>query len=841
MADIQSYIVKAGDTLSEIAEKYLSTYGKEAGYNSTYAFTDYLAKLNDITNKDFIVVGQTINLNGEAKETPTNNSSKANIKYFGLQSNTTRTMYVTWTWDKSNTQNCQVRWYYATGDGFWFLGTDTKVEGDSEKQSLYSAPENATKVKVKVKPISKTKTVNKKTTSYWTAGWSTEKEYAFADNPPSKPAVPTVTVKDYSLTAELRNLDVNAKEIEFQVVKNDSSVFASGKATIVMSTVSWTTSIAVGSKYKVRCRAVRDKIYSDWSEYTDNYITIPAVPAFISTIRASSSTSVYLEWPIAETAETYDIEYTTKKEYFDGSDQTTTVTGVKTTKYEKTGLATGEEYFFRVRAVNEKGHSGWSAISSVIIGKAPAAPTTWSSTTTAIVGEPLTLYWVHNSEDGSKQTYTQIELIVNGIKETHDIKDETNNDEEEDKVTTSSYNIDTSIYKEGVKIQWRIRTAGVTHATNGYGDWSIERTIDIYAPPTLELTLMDYKDNNLSVLERLPFSVYALPGPNTQNPIGYHLSIKTTESYYTVDDVGNEKMVHKGDEVYSKYFDVINSKLDFEISADNISLENNVEYIVTCTVSMDSGLTAENSKNFTVAWEDEEYEPNAEIGIDTDTWTAHIRPFCKNVYGKSIEGITLSVYRREFDGTFTELATNLDNEKNTYVTDPHPALDYARYRVVAKSNDTASISYYDIPGYPVGGKAIIIQWDEEWSSFDVTEEDEREDRPWSGSLLKLPYNIDVADSYKPDTNLVEYIGRKHPVSYYGTQVGMTSTWNVLIPKDDEETLYALRRLALWMGDAYVREPSGSGYWANVVVSFSQKHLETTIPVTLSITRVAGGI
>ena len=44
-----------------------------------------------------------------------------------------------------------------------------------------------------------------------------------------------------------------------------------------------------------------------------------------------------------------------------------------------------------------------------------------------------------------------------------------------------------------------------------------------------------------------------------------------------------------------------------------------------------------------------------------------------------------------------------------------------------------------------------------------------------------------------------------------------------------------------MGDVYVREPSGSGYWANVSVSFSQTHCETVIPVTLNITRVEGGI
>ena len=143
-------------------------------------------------------------------------------------------------------------------------------------------------------------------------------------------------------------------------------------------------------------------------------------------------------------------------------------------------------------------------------------------------------------------------------------------------------------------------------------------------------------------------------------------------------------------------------------------------------------------------------------------------------------------------------------------------------------------------GYPTQEKAIIIQWDEEWTNFDALTEDTLEHPPWTGSLLTLPYNIDVSNSYSKDIALIEYVGREHPVSYYGTQLGETATWSVDIDKQDIETLYELRRLSVWMGDAYVREPSGSGYWAQVGVSFNQTHAELTIPVSLTITRVEGG-
>jgi hypothetical protein len=238
-----------------------------------------------------------------------------------------------------------------------------------------------------------------------------------------------------------------------------------------------------------------------------------------------------------------------------------------------------------------------------------------------------------------------------------------------------------------------------------------------------------------------------------------------------------------------------------------------------------------------VSWADLEYEPNAEISIDEDTLAAHICPYCED----NLDGITLSVYRREFDGTFTEIATGIENGSYTFVTDPHPALDYARYRVVAIAESTGVVSYYDLPGYPIGEKTAVIQWDEEWSSFDSSESDEQEEPAWSGSMLKLPYNIDVSDSRSVDVALVRYIGRAHPISYYGTQIGETSNWSMVIPKTDKETLYALRRLSIHKGDVYVREPSGSGYWASISVSFSQKHRETTIPVSLSITRVEGGM
>lgn len=948
--------VQRGDTLWGIASKYL-------GSGTKYP---QLATLNGISNPSRIYVGQIVKLSGSAgsgsgasgsSSGSAASSTTVTITAFGLQSNTDNTLFATWTWGRDNTASYLVEWTYDTGDGVWFIGSSSTNSVDDNnpeaaKQSTYNIPSNAKQVRLRVKPISKTYTVNNNDTHYWTGSWCGYKTYTDS-TPLATPSSPSVTLEKYKLTAKLENVEVVAKSIEFQVFKNDgSSPFTTGTATItVTKSATFSCTVDAGGRYKVRCRAVDGSSVSEWSSFSSEAIAIPAASSGITTIKANSQTSVYLEWSAAETATSYNIEYATKKEYFDGSDATSTKTGIEFTHYEVTGLETGQEYFFRVCAVNEKGESPWSEPKSVTIGKKPSAPTTWSSTTTCITGEPLTLYWVHNAADGSSQTYAELEIYIGGFKETHTIK---NTEDEDKKDKTSTYVIDTSIYSEGTKIQWRVRTAGVTKE---YGDWSIQRTVDIYAPPTLSLQVTNVDGDSISTVTSFPFYLYGLAGPKTQTPLSYQVTITANESYETIDNIGNAKYVSKGDEVYTRFFDTAEALL-LELTPGVIDLENNISYTTTCVVSMNSGLTVESSVSFQVSWTEVSHIPNAEIGYDKEKFITHIRPYCvdtvtnyykvqysfsdgysvtatvldsttidgvytstgervligmtdrgtelyycvvyfdstgqpiepeyykvtyssrvytktdtkidintiENVYTKTgeqvyigtnangdelyycistktglMDGITLSVYRREFDGSFTELATGLNNTDHTYVTDPHPALDYARYRVVAITNDTGAVSYYDVPGYPIGETAVIIQWDETWTNFDVQNTDAMVQPAWSGSLLRLPYNIDVSNSNNRDGVLVKYIGRKRPVSYYGTQLGETATWSVDVEKSDKETLYALRRLSNWMGDVYVREPSGSGYWANVNVSFSQKHRELTIPVTLNITPVEGGV
>lgn len=921
---VRTYKVEKGDTLSGIALK-------ELGDASLYQM---LAAINNISNPNLIYENQIIKLEKEKSSTSTGSSSssssstkttkkKANskivtINQFGLQNGSNNLLFAVWTWSKkTNLEHYKYIWQYATGDGHWFIGD----EGTTDKKELtYSMPENATKVRFRVNPIPKKVTKNKKKKEAWEHDWCPYKTFYRKNIPPETPSAPTVKINKNQLIVsyDIESSSV-AKYAKFEIVKDDKkTVFKSEDLSFKTLHVEKPYTVDLGAEYKARVRLKSSGgEYSEWSPYSANEGTMPSAVSAAPNITVKTETSVLVTWKSVKTADSYEIEYTTEKRFFDTSPDNVsskTQEAQNGTSIEITGMESGHKYFFRIRALRNNESGGWSPISETILGTKPSAPTTWSSSTTVITGEELNLYWVHNSEDGSSQTKANLEFIVNGKKTEYKMsgsgrfkidangtlstlepyKDDLTTDADES-IKTNSCLIVTSGYSEGVKIQWRVQTAGITGV---YGEWSVQRTVDIYARPSLEFVLSDVEGNSINTLTSFPIKISALPGPKTQAPIGYHLSIVAKESYVTVDEIGNEKVVSEGETIYSNYFD-INMDLETELSAGDVDFETGVNYVARCVVSMNSGLTAESEQSFMVEWVDGEYQPGAVVIINEDDLSANIQPHCEevyiydypvtysagvytkasepidgNVYGEIvegavtetgeevyygmddegntlyfctteesnlIEGVTLSVYRREFDGTFTEIATGIKNSYDVYITDPHPALDYARYRVVAIEESTGAVSYYDVPGEPVPETAIIIQWDEEWKHFETDNADELAEPNWSGNMLRLPYNVDVSDSNKSDVSLIEYIGRRHPVSYYGTQVGQAASWSTEVPITDKETIYQLRRLAIWMGDVYVREPSGSGYWANISVSFSQTHCEMTIPVSLDIVRVEGGI
>lgn len=763
--------------------------------------------------------------------------SPINSKYLTTGSSSSSGSTTTTTTETvSNLKGYKVVWKYGTGDGIWFEGSNSEV---TNRHSTYTPPSQATNICVWVTPVSKTHKENKKEVPYWT-GKSVSKITYLSNTEPAKPSAPSIGYSDndnkkYSLKISLEGInDVRADKIEFEVWTFGSKKFTSGVSAVSVGKAVFNCKVNPATEYSARCRAINvvtgKKIYSDWSDYSSSIMTMPAVVTNVK-CEADSKTSVKITWKAVSTATKYTVEYTNKKEYFNSNRDQVNSKEVTTNTANITGIGSGSEYYFRVKATNSAGDSDWSSIVRSVVGTKPQPPTTWSLTTTVGVGENAILYWTHNSEDGSKQTQAQIYTSINGKAETVTVTSSAPEDNDE---PIYSYTIDSSRYSDGGEILWMVKTKGVA---DEYSDWSAQRTVKMYAPPTLSIET-NITGNSLT---SLPLTFTASTGPLTQTPLSYYISVSAVNAYETVDNVGNTTIVTAGMDIYSKTIISSDKTLTHTISAGDITLESEQSYILTVVAAMDSGLTATSTFEFDVSWVVKDYICDATVTVDKETLSAYISPFCLGEGNALVEGVTLSVYRREADGSFTEIETGLANDMVTTVTDPHPSLDYARYRIVSIDTSTGAVDYSDLPGQPVNEPCIVIQWEEEWTNFDYDEDATPEVPPWTGSMVRLPYNVDVTENSNPDVSLIEYIGRKNPVSYYGTQRGEGGQWSTEIDKNDVETIYALRRLKSWNGNVYVREPSGIGYWANITVSMSRKHLELTIPVSFNITRVEGGI
>ena len=821
------------------------------------------------------------------------------------ESSTNRDFVIAWTWNRENTDKFVVRWEYdysgdtrvyetKTSDEYSTFTIPTDFQKTANWVQAFIKPVAKTYE-------SKDSSGNVTQVPYWTDVEEVGKWLPFTSLPPLVPPVPSVSINNdtMTLTAEIGKVgasNIYATSIQFHVMQ-DHTVNLGVCAPIAITDtdyVSFQYPVSPGHSYSVRaCSVGSNGLISGWSDFsTDDAGTLPPAPERITTYRRQSKVdanngtttySVYLEWTPASTAETYKIEYTDTLSNFESANgQYSSVETKDATASALIDISElGSVFYFRIRSINKYGTSGPTAVVELPLGSLPNAPTTWSTSDSAFSGEGddldeiMELHWTHNPTDNSRQTSAELEFKVDGNDWfTLTLINETDSNSTEEVTKTFSYGTAVS-YKgdlyfkmdtnhrdfKNKKIIWRVRTAGVTNEFNKEG-WSAERTIYIYEKPTLGLSMTTDASGTggtILTLTSFPFYIKAqdtLTDYTIQKPVGYHVRIVSNDHYVTVDDIGREKTINEGDSVYSKYFDTSNI-LHVVMSADNIDLETGISYTLYCTENLSSGLSISNQHDFTVSWVDVEYAINATISIDTESYTALITPYCREKIpvglpdddgeyygpyedGDLVENVTLSIYRREYDGQYTKVASDIPN-RYTAVIDPHPALDYARYRFIAKDVTTGAISFYDMAGYPVNGSAIIIQWDEEWHRFDVTDNTSAENVPWNGSLLKLPYNIKVTDKRSPEVSLVEYAGRQYPVSYYGTQIGESHQWSADIPADDKETIYALRRLSIWPGDVYIREPSGMGYWANVNVSFNKSYDDVVIPVSLDITRVEGGV
>lgn len=904
-----------------------------------------------------------------------------------------------------------VKWYYrVVADGKWYLDkTITGLTGSTSASDLWSPPSEARQLKVSVRPIAKTYKKNKNgTTANWFSVDPTSKIDKDYDEYPQAPSIGEFSIKNKTLKAQvvvdLSNFDrLEGSGVRLQVLRNGSTMIQFNGTTAVESggeyyiQKNFTSSdpmdssgiinftdielLTVGS-YQVRASVSSYDGKSLWSEYSSwssSVDTRPNTPT-LKKVEAVAADQVKVTWSSIDNITRYEIEYASDDNSFDsGAFQSISVEDVTT--HIISGLEAGHKWYFRVRSVNDSDRSEPSNIESTLLAMKPSPPTTWSSVNVASIKstledtDPVYLYWIHNTVDGSAQRYGKIKFTIAGSLYYHKLENVKKDDYGELIDETSYVNLwDLEVYEDtsqtisagtiydifrasgAESIKWKVATRGIS---TDYSDYSVERTIEAYENPNLELIVRDGNgvltgDNFTS----FPLIVTGNVTPASQIPISFHISIIAGDSYTTSDMYGNEMNISEGTEIYSKYVD--DSVLNVTITAADVDFFADIPYDLKVVVYTDAGLNANASRQLTADWEELGEEPDALIDFNETYRYATIRPFCTHFIGYELDddfgdydpvcyvgtsspvtsgtagdmyfntstgdvyaytskwtyrttfdysdavkwysgtiidgetdndiylnsgisqaevndyyvntntgdifrcvkagdpetaiweylwncfwevtpNIELSVYRKEAGGSYVTIAEGIDNsiqssDSAVVFRDPHPSFNSCTYRIVARNTENGAIGYTDITE-SLPETSVVIQWDETWNDVMETEDGEI----FEGSILELPANIKLTDTNNVDVNFAEYIGRSRPVAYYGTQKGERPSINCEFEKSDAEKLKLLRQLMNYNGNVYIREPSGLGYWANVTVSYNKNYKELTIPVTLSITPVEGGI
>lgn len=800
------------------------------------------------------------------------------------------------TWNFSATSQASGYEYYwdyqIKGNSNWQRAASGTTAGASYRSTTYAPPENAQKIRVGVKAVSKTYKKNKKDTTYWTSSYVTAtKSIGIQKTQLPAPSAPNAEVKNYTATITVEYTEKQCSEVNIFVVDDISkTISAKGTATLYYGKASLNVNLQPNRTYRAYCVALVSSKYSSTysnsakSDYSSEFETVPSTPT-ISSINSKSETSVDIVLSTVTNANDYEVQYVENQEYFADPNaydaiNSKTIEAIKssTKKLTITGLEMGKTWFFRIRGINDAGSSPWSNIKYVTLGLAPNAPTIWSSTYSGVINEEVILYWTHNSQDSSTMRTSELLLKMTFMDEENGRTMErtetitvNNTDPEDEDQNTFSYRfnpVDHVKNNEGVvsKLEWSARTKGIL---NSWSPYSITNIIEFFVKPEIILQFartnrwywdeLDLENGNIYetlgefsdfytedpfVINGFPLYVDVTVLPIYTNCIDAFFGIYAEETYQTLDYMGNTVWFPKGTEVYSRtmnFPNIDNHVYRFVITPKNALIDDGISYRFYARIITSNGMVAEMERYFTVDFEDLDYELNAEISYDEENISTYIQPYCLDEDGNLAEDVLyLSVYRQNYDGEFVEIAKDVYNTNIVTVVDPHPTLRYVCYRLAAISIK-GDMHFVDLPGIPIPETAIVLQWDEAWSDFDVNVADEFVEPVQRLSILKLPFNVDTSESNTIDSSLVEYIGRRHPVSYFGTQVGQKLSLSCDIVADDTDTIYQLRRLATWLGNVYVREPTGYGYWATVSVSFSKTHLELKIPVKLEITRVEGGV
>ena len=248
-------------------------------------------------------------------------------------------------------------------------------------------------------------------------------------------------------------------------------------------------------------------------------------------------------------------------------------------------------------------------------------------------------------------------------------------------------------------------------------------------------------------------------------------------------------------------------------------LDDGAAYRLVANVQDGLGQTATSSMEFVVDWEHQAVVPGGTVEIDNENIAAKITPVAPDgalstdtcdIYRLSVDRPMLIYAGAEFGGTYV---------------DPYPTIgEYGGYRIVTKTAD---------------GDYITESNELAWLDVEAEVENDYNIIDFGTGRVMLMYNPDVSGQWSKDFKETKYLGGAVQGDWNPAVSRSGSVASVAVTYQDQETIEAMRRLAVYPGICHVRTKDGSSYAANVEVSesYTVQNGHKLASFSLSITRV----
>ena len=594
-------------------------------------------------------------------------------------------------------------------------------------------------------------------------------------------------------------------------------IIESGESSVTVQCPDWGSAAvgfgvyAVVGTYTAKTRADGVSSYSVVSEMQSARVwtggQIPLAPSNVSISQTDTAGTIFATWDWSwDEANSAVISWADHADAWESTDEPSeyTISNLNASQWYISGLETGKKWYVRVRLVKTTGDNEtlgpWSEIEEIDLSTAPTTPALTLSAGVITTDGSVTASWGYTSTDGTGQAYAEIceasvvnDEIVYGdvIAQTQTAQHVTINAEDVGWLAGETHGLCVRV---------------VSASGKSSDEWSEPAYVTVAEPLDVEITESSLQDVQITYDEGDTRTVLCL----TEMPLEVTVTGAGTGGTTTVSiERAAEYHVDTPDEAEFTGFkgEIIATvsqlgEAEITVSADDLigSLDDGADYNLVATVQDGLGQSASVTLPFTVAWSHQAVIPEASVVIDGSI--AKITAVAPASY---VEGDTVDIYRLSADKP--ELIVRGGAFGTTYV-DPYPAIgEFGGHRVVYKT---------------VNGDYITANNEPAW--IDLTEDDgdifESEESiiNFGGEEVRLYYDVDLSSQWEKDFVETKYLGGAVQGDWNAGVKRTASVSATMISIVDQDTIRALRRLAVHTGICHIRTLDGSSYACDIQVS-----------------------